>query len=102
MTEYKSLKEQVGKVLTLRGEITGIMWQHYIGSYEGYPFTNYVDLEDNPQIVIYSKEPINHKGKIEVTGEIVQVGHEATDENVKIQEEYWEYHMLVDTWKSLE
>ena len=58
--------------------------------------------ENHPQIVIYSKESIDHKGKIEVTGEVVAVGHEATDENVKIKEEFWEYHMLVDTWKSLE
>ena len=78
------------------------MWQHYVGSFEGYPYTNYVDLEDSPQMVIYSKEPIEHKGKIEVTGEIVKVGHEAINENVKIKEEFWEYHMLVDTWRSLE
>ena len=96
-----NFKENVGKTITIKGEITGIMWQHYAGSFEGYPYTNYVDLEENPQIIIYSKEPIEHKGKIEVTGEIVQVGHEATDENVKIQEEFWEYHMLVDSWKPL-
>ena len=42
------LKNNVGKVVTLRGEITGIMWQHYVGSYAGYPFTNYVDLENHP------------------------------------------------------
>lgn len=101
MTEYKNLKEHEGKIITIRGEITGIMWQHIVGSYAGYPFTNYVDLEGHPQMVIYSKEPIEHKGKIEITGEIVAVGHEATDENVKIKEEYWEYHMLVDSWKSL-
>lgn len=97
-----NFKDSVGKIRRIKGEITGIMWQHYVAFYDGYPHTNYIDLEENPQMIIYSKEPIDYKGKIEVTGKIVAVGHEATDENVKIKEEFWEYHMLVDSWKPLD
>ena len=95
-------KNNVGKTLTIKGKITGIMWQHMFQDIEGYPNTNYVDLEENAQIVVYSKEPITCKGQIEVTGEIIKVGHEKGDPREKIPDEYWEYHMIVESWKCIE
>ena len=94
-------KNNVGKTLTIKGKITGIMWQHMFQDIEGYPNTNYVDLEENAQIVVYSKEPITCKGDIEVTGEIIKVGHEKGDPREKIPDEYWEYHMIVEYWKCI-
>ena len=103
MTTLENLIDNLGKVITIKGEITGIMWQHCLTSFEGYPYINYIDLDDNyiPQIIINSKELIDFKGMIEVTGKIFRTSHEITYENVKIKETIWEYNLLVDYWNRL-
>lgn len=60
---------------------------------------DYFDLDGNYQIVVYSKEPISRKGKIELTGEVIKVEGKSKDPRSKIHDDFSEYQLIVDSWK---
>ena len=93
---YKMLKESVDKEITIIGKISEIPWQHLVGSFKDYPYSEYFDLEDGFQIIIYSKTKITAKGTIKVKGKTVEVIGRSKRPREE-EEKYVEYHLLVES-----
>lgn len=96
-----NLKKNVGEKITIRGEISNIMWQHFGKYVEGYPHENYIDLDDNTQIVVYTKKPIKCKGLVELIGEVIAIDSSNNEPESKIHDGFIEYQLVVDSWKCL-
>ena len=89
------------KKITIEGEISSIPWQHMIGVFEEFPFSEYLDLDNQEQIVIYTKKQIlRRSSRIKATGEIIKL--EGKSKRPGSQESYFEYQMLVDSWSYIE
>jgi len=101
-TKDLKLEKSVGRVITLQGKVSSVMWQHFGTYIEGYPHETYIDLEDHPQIVVYSKEPITCEGPIELTGEVIKIDSSENDPRSKIHDGFVEYHLKVESWKCIE
>ena len=69
---------------------------------ETHPFMHYFDLEDSHQIVIYTKEDLKCKKKIEMIGKLVKAEAKHKNPRSKITDKYFEYQLIVDSWKCLE
>ena len=93
------LSKQVDKQVTITGKISDIPWQHMIASVKGYPKSEYFDLEDKTQIVIYCKNAITERGMISITGKVIGVKGGSKRPGVAKSETYVEYHVAVDSWK---
>lgn len=91
------LGKYVGKKVIVEGKISNVMWQHIMGSFSSHPWHYYFDI-DKSQIVLYTKEKIEKKGKIKVAGEVVELrgGGAPKGKKTKVDESYVEYHILVD------
>ena len=94
-----NLQNKVGKIVTVEGKISNMPWQHLIANVATHQQIYYFDLEGEPQIVIYSKDPIDCSNDLEIEGEVIEVkGH--TKRPNKIDDvKYVEYHILVENWK---
>ncbi len=99
-TSFELLKKSVNKQITIKGIISEIPWQHLVGSFTDYPFSEYFDLEDGFQIIIYSRNKINNKNTLEIKGKVVVVSGRSK-RPVDQEEKYEEYHLLVDSVKSI-
>ncbi len=93
------LSKQVDKQVTIKGKISNVPWQHMVASVKGYPLSEYFDLEDDAQIVIYLKKAIPEKGLISVTGKVIGVKGGSKRPGAAKSEPYVEYHVAVDSWK---
>ena len=93
------LKSQVNKIVTVKGKISNIPWQHIIGSVPGHNLQEYFDLEDKNQIVIYLKSAISERGMISITGKVVEVKGGSKKPGAAKSEPFSEYHIAVDSWK---
>ncbi|MBN2151175.1 MAG: hypothetical protein JW839_07020 [Candidatus Lokiarchaeota archaeon] len=93
------LSTQVDKTVTVTGRISGVPWQHIVASVEGCHSSEYFDLDDGYQIVVYLKNPITEKGRISVTGKVIGVRGGSKRPGAAKSEPYTEYHVVVDSWR---
>ncbi|MCE7742777.1 MAG: hypothetical protein GOP50_10010 [Candidatus Heimdallarchaeota archaeon] len=94
-----NFEECLDKTITIEGVISPIPWQHMIGMFEDYPFSEYFDLDNNEQIVIYSRTQILRRNtRIKATGKIVKLTGRSKRPGKIDDDEYYEYQMLVDNW----
>lgn len=95
------LANYVGRTVTVKGVVSGIMWQHIVAYPEGYNFETYLDIGKG-QTVVYSKVKIDCKGALKVTGKVIQVAGEPDKpgEATKLGDsKYGEYHIVADKWE---
>ncbi|MHA1991382.1 MAG: hypothetical protein ACW981_05385 [Candidatus Hodarchaeales archaeon] len=97
----EKILNSLGESITISGQISEVIWQHMISYQPEYPHSDYFDLEDEYQIVIYCKEKIEIKTTIEITGKVIKVSGQPK-RPTKVNEEYSEYQMLVDNWKPID
>ena len=93
------LEHNEGKKVKIVGKVSNIMWQHMFAGHPSHFTENYIDLEGNCQIVVFSKKKITCKNKVEITGKVVIVRSDASNPNVKIHDEFHEYQIIADSWK---
>jgi len=93
------LSLHVGQKVQLSGKIAVEIWQHMVGSFDGYPYSAYFDLAGS-QIVIYSRTRLPDSGRLLLRGTVVKL--EGGSKNPgKSDEIYFEYHLLVDEYDFL-
>lgn len=103
----KELMDHVDQPIQIEGRCSEIIWQHLIGVFPGFPHQAYFDLDDGSQTVIYSKEPITSNKRLILNGKVVSVRggskrpRDLQAQRTKVEEDYIEYHVLVDQWKEL-
>ena len=102
ITKYSDFQNNVGKRVKIIGKIAKEIWQHLTTFVDSYPFMNYFDLDDGYQIVIYTKDFISCKDSIEILGKLIKVEGTRKNTRSKINDKYFEYQLLVDSWKCLE
>jgi hypothetical protein len=100
--ECKNMAEHVGEEVTIEGKVAEAIWQHMIKGVEGKTEV-YVDLEDKNQTVAYIEPAFNCKGKIRLTGIVVEVRGGSKRPGSKIDDQgYVEYHLDVSRWECLD
>ncbi|KKK42631.1 hypothetical protein LCGC14_1822780 [marine sediment metagenome] len=94
----------VGKEIQIIGKIAKEIWQHMTSIVDSYPFMEYFDLdfENSFQIVIYTKDKISCKNKIEITGKLMKVSGRHKDPRSKIHDDFFEYQLAVDSWRCVD
>jgi len=93
------LAQNEGNTITIIGKISNVVWQHIISATNSHPYFSYFDLEDGYQIIIYTKNQITCKERVEVKGEVIRVeGNEDVDSKAA---GLVEYHIIADTWKCI-
>ena len=102
ISNYFDLTTNLGKKVRIVGKISKVMWQHLTIYVDSHPFMNYFDLNDGHQIIIYTKELISCKEKIEVKGKIIEVESQHKNPRSKISDKFSEYHLLTDSWECLD
>ena len=100
--KYSDLIDNLEKKVKIVGEISKVMWQHLTIYVDSHPFMNYFDLNDGHQIIIYTKESISCKERIEVIGKIIEVESQHKNPRSKISDKFSEYHLITDSWKCLD
>jgi len=101
LTKRSDLERNVGKKVKIQGKISNVMWQHFTMKTINHPYMNYIDLDETLQIVVYSKEEITCKTNVELIGELIKVGNKENDPRYKIHDEFFEYQLIVDSWKCI-
>jgi hypothetical protein len=96
----ENIINSLGENVTISGHISEVIWQHMISYQPEYPHSEYFDLEDDHQVVIYCKEKIDTREQIEITGKVIKVSGQPK-RPTKVNEEYSEYQILVENWKIL-
>ncbi|MHA2035378.1 MAG: hypothetical protein ACW972_02590 [Promethearchaeota archaeon] len=99
---YFELTTNLGKKVKIVGEIGKAIWQHLTAYYDSHPYMNYFDLNDGHQIVIYTKDSISCKDKIELIGEVIKVESQHKNPRSKISDKFSEYHLITDSWKCVD
>lgn len=89
------LYKNTGKIVTVNGKVSQIMWQHIMQPTKEYQNITYLDF-DKQQTVVYSKEPIKCKGMVEVTGRVIKV--EGNSKDPRRKEAVDEYHIQAEKW----
>ena len=101
IANYSDFKNSLGKKVKIIGKIAKEIWQHLTKFVDSHPYMNYFDLDDGYQIVIYTKDSISCKEKIEIFGKLIKVESKRKNPRSKIHDDYFEYQLLVDSWKCL-
>lgn len=101
ITNYSDFQDNLGKNVMIIGKIAKEIWQHLTSFIDSHPFMNYFDLDDGYQIVIYTKDSLSCNEKIEVVGKLIKVEGKRKNPRSKIHDLYFEYQLLVDSWKCL-
>ena len=96
------LKNKVGKKIAVKGKISAIPWQHMIKDVENHNHIYYFDLEDEHQIVIYSKTELSCAESLQITGEVVEVRGKSKRPSKIDDVTYVEYHIILDDWECLD
>lgn len=102
IAKYSDFEGNVGEIVNIVGKIAKEIWQHLTAFFDTFPYMNYFDLEDGYQIVIYSKNSISCEEKLEINGKLIKTEGRRKNPRSKINDEYFEYQLLVDSWKCLE
>jgi hypothetical protein len=102
ITNYFDFESNVGKNVKIVGKIATEIWQHITMYIETHPFMYYFDLEDEHQIVIYTRKDITCKNQIETIGKLVKAEAKHKNPRSKITDKYFEYQLIVDSWNCLE
>ena len=102
ITNYFDFESNIGKNVKIIGKLASEIWQHITTFIESHPFMYYFDLEDGHQIVIYTREDISCSKQIETTGELIKAEANHKNPRSNITEKYFEYQLIVDSWKCLE
>ena len=93
------LAQNEGKIITITGKISDVIWQHIISARKSHPYLFYFDLKDGYQIIIYTKNQIDCEERVEVTGEVIRV--EVNEDADSKAGGLVEYHLIADTWKCI-
>jgi hypothetical protein len=96
------LKKNVGNKITVNGKIATAIWQHMTKRIETHPNMIYFDLEDDSQTILYTENEIVCKGLIEVIGIVVELESDYNNPDVKINDKFSEYHIIVDSWTCID
>jgi len=102
ISKYSDFEGNVGEIVKIIGKIAKEIWQHLTTLVDSHPFMNYFDLDDGYQIVIYTKDSISCKENIEIVGKLIKVEGKRKNPRSKINDDYFEYQLLVDSWKCQE
>ncbi|TET60802.1 MAG: hypothetical protein E3J52_02745 [Promethearchaeota archaeon] len=102
ITNYSDFKDNVGKNVKILGTLAKEIWQHLTTFVDSHPYMNYFDLDDGYQMVIYNKDSISCNEKIEIIGKLIKTEGRRKNPRSKIHDEYFEYQLLVDSWKCLD
>ena len=102
IVNYFDLQKNLGNKVKIIGKIANEIWQHLTIFNESYPYMNYFDLVDGHQIVIYTKDSILCEDKVEVVGKLIKVEGKRKNPRSKVNDDYFEYQLLVSSWKCLE
>ncbi len=102
VSNYFDLTNNLGKKVKIVGEIGKAIRQHLTTYIDSHPFMNYFDLSDGHQIVVYTKNSISCKEKIELVGEVIKVESQHKNPLSKISDKFSEYHLITDSWKCVE
>jgi len=98
----KHWTRQVGKEVTLEGKVAEAIWQHMIQGVAGKTEV-YIDLPDNTQTVAYVDPAFDCKGKVRLTGTVMELRGGSKRPGSKIDDpEYVEYHLDVSRWECLD
>ncbi|MFX1428483.1 MAG: hypothetical protein ACFFBE_18670 [Promethearchaeota archaeon] len=99
---YFDFESNLGKRVKMVGKLAKEIWQHVTMFIDSHPFMNYFDLDDDHQIVIYTRDNLTCTEKIETTGELIKAEAKHKNPRSKITDKYFEYQLIVDSWKCLE
>lgn len=102
ITNYFDFESNIGKKVKIVGKLAKEIWQHITMFVDSHPFMHYFDLDDGHQIVIYTKDNLTCNEKIETTGELIKAEAKHKNPRSKITDKYFEYQLIVDSWKCLE
>lgn len=102
ISKYSDFEGNVGKIVKINGKIAKEIQQHLTTFVDSHPFMNYFDLDAGYQIVIYTKDSLSCNEKIEIVGKLIKVEGQRKNQRSKIHDEYFEYQLLVDSWKCLD
>jgi hypothetical protein len=98
----KHWTQKIGQEVTLEGEVAEAIWQHMIKGVPGKTEV-YIDLDDKTQTVAYIDPAFNCKGRIRLTGEVLELRGGSKRPGSKIDDqEYVEYHLDVTRWECLD
>ncbi len=98
--EFSSFEKNIGNKIKVTGIIAKEIWQHLVLSIKEYPHMEYFDLDEDHQIVVYSKDKIECEGKLELIGELLKAKGSSKNPRRKIHDDiYFEYQLMVETWK---
>ena len=101
IAKYSDFEGNVDEKVKIIGKVAQEIWQHLTIFSDSHPFMNYFDLNDGYQIVIYTKDSLSCDDKIEIMGKLIKVEGKRKNPRSKIHDEYFEYQLLVDSWKCL-
>ena len=99
--ECKDWAEHVDQELTVEGKVAKAIWQHMIQGVPGKQEV-YVDLEDQTQTVAYIDPAFNCKGRIRLTGKVIELRGGSKRGSKIDDKEYVEYHLDVTRWECLD
>ena len=100
--EYSDFQNNLGKTVKIKGKVAENIWQHITTIINSHDNMEYFDLDENYQIVVYSKKPITCIGLVELTGEVIKVEHKPKHPKSKIDNYYFEFQIVVDSWRCIE
>ncbi len=99
--EYSDFANNLGKKVKITGKVAEAIWQHMTTIVNTHNNMEYFDLEDNQQIVIYSKDSIARNERVELTGKIIKVEGKSNNPASKIHDDFYEFLIIVDSWKRI-
>ena len=98
-----NFEECLEKTITIEGKVSSTPWQHLIGVFEEFPYSEYFDLDNQEQIVIYTKKQILKRNvRLKLTGTIIKLTGRSKRPGSQDTTAYYEYQMLVDNWSYIE
>ena len=100
--KWQDFENNVGKIVKIKGRVAEEIWQHMTTIVNSHNNMEYFDLDGNYQIVVYSKEPLSKNEMIELTGKVIKVEGKSKDPRSKIHDDFSEYQLIVESWKSIE
>lgn len=101
ITTYADFERNIGEKVKIIGKLAKEIWQHLTTFIDSHPFMYYFDLADGYQIVVYAKDSISCKEKLELIGKLLKVEGKRKNPRSKINDKYFEYQLVVDSWECL-